>query len=103
MSPELETLDQLQGGDLKLEIIAELYPSQEAFEQGVFGLLYCGDVLLKTVEGDEVPHWRWRELFVERGVREQLRNFKLGITQKGTTVTVTGAADPEGFACAVEP
>jgi hypothetical protein len=39
MSPELETLDQLLGSDLPLEVIAKLFPSEEDFGQGVLGPL----------------------------------------------------------------
>jgi hypothetical protein len=41
-SPELETLDQLLGGDLPLTTIRELYPNDAAFLQGVLGLLKSG-------------------------------------------------------------
>jgi hypothetical protein len=37
MSPELETLDQLLCGELKLRIIASLFATTEAFERGVLG------------------------------------------------------------------
>ena len=83
MSPELETLDQLQGGDLTLEVILKLFPSNEAFERGVLGLLSGGDVLLIAVAGDEVPQWRWRELFMDGMVFEQLGALKLRITPIG--------------------
>ena len=80
MSPELETLDQLHGGDLKLEIVAKLYPSQEAFECGVLGLLSCRDVRLLNCDGEEVPEWQWKELLARRHLFHQL---KLGITTQG--------------------
>ncbi len=83
MSLELEVLDQLQGGDLRLRVIAGLFPSQEAFERGVEGLLSCGDVILSTADGSQVPKWQWRHLFDEHGVFDQLDNFKLAITPQG--------------------
>ncbi|HMH00571.1 MAG TPA: hypothetical protein VK555_04110 [Terriglobales bacterium] len=83
MSPELETLDQLLGGDLSLALILPMYPSQEAFGRGVLGLLSCGDVVLMTTEGVEVPPWRWRKLFSDRIVFQQLENFRLRITPQG--------------------
>jgi len=47
MSHELETLDQLQGGELHLSIVATLFPSTGVFRRAVMGLLSCGDVILK--------------------------------------------------------
>ena len=83
MSPELETLDQLLGGQLALSIIRNVYPDDEAFRQGVHGLLNTGDVRLLTSDGSEVPAWRWRELFVEGAVMEQLDLLSLDITGDG--------------------
>ena len=59
-APELETLDQLLGGDMPLTVIAKLYSSPEAFRTGIRGLLSCVDVLLLDTEGNGVPTWRWR-------------------------------------------
>jgi hypothetical protein len=83
MTPELETLDQLQGSDLPLEIILRLFPDAEAFRRGVMGLIACGDVRLMTVGGIEVPTWRNRELFVDGIVMQEMRNLKLSITERG--------------------
>jgi hypothetical protein len=60
MTPELETLDQLQGSDLPLEIILRRFPDADAFRRGVMGLIACGDVCILTVGGIEVPAWRHR-------------------------------------------
>ncbi|HTD21075.1 MAG TPA: hypothetical protein VK738_00310 [Terriglobales bacterium] len=83
LSLELETLDQLLGGDLPLTLIRELYPNAQAFMQGTFGLLSNGDVRLLTIDEAEVPKWRWRELFVNGVVMNELENMKLKITDKG--------------------
>lgn len=83
MTPELETLDQLQGSDLPLEIILRLFPDADAFRRGVMGLITCGDVCLLTVGGIEVPAWRHRELFVDGLVMQEMRNLKLSITAHG--------------------
>ena len=55
LSPELETLDQLQGGDLSLELVAKLFPSFDDFRRGVQGMLSSGDVVLTAQDGSEVP------------------------------------------------
>jgi hypothetical protein len=84
MSAELETLDQLLGGDLPLKVIRNLYPDEEAFRQGVLGLLSCGDVCLLMSDQTPVPGWRWRELFVAGKVMHELGDMKLSLTAQGT-------------------
>lgn len=83
LSPELETLDQLVGGDLQLPIIRRLYPDTQAFMRGVLGLLSSGDVCLITNDGSNVPQWRWRELFVNGAVMNSLSDLALKITEQG--------------------
>jgi hypothetical protein len=83
MSPELETLDQLLGGDLSLAIVRDLYPDTEAFSVGLTGLLSNGDVCLYDLDGSEVPDWQWHELFRDGSVVSNLANLKLKITQQG--------------------
>jgi hypothetical protein len=72
-SPELETLDQLLGGDLPLEVISKLFLSREAFDKSILGLLSGGDVVLVTLSGDEVPDWRWRKVFSGVGFNNSSR------------------------------
>lgn len=83
MTPELETLDQLLCGDLPLKVIQELYPDADHFRRAVLGLLSCGDVRLLSMDQSEVPTWRWRELFVEGAVVDELPSLKLSITPQG--------------------
>jgi hypothetical protein len=83
MTPELETLDQLLGGDLPLKVAQDLYPDAHHFRLGVLGLLSCGDIRLLTTDQAEVPPWRWRELFVEGMSITELGNMKLSITAQG--------------------
>jgi len=83
MTPELETLDQLLGGDLPLSVVRNVYPDSEAFRRGVLGLLSCGDVCLLAGDRTVVPAWRWRELFVESTVVDELGNMRLRITAQG--------------------
>jgi len=82
-TPELETLDQLLGGDMPLTVIATLYSTADAFHKGVQGLLSCGDVLLLDAAGNSVPQWRWREIFAPGSETEQLRHLRLRLTPEG--------------------
>lgn len=82
MSPELETLDQLLGGDLSLSVILDIYPDTDGFLRGVYGLLNSGDVLL--LERDTVvPEWRWRELCANGNILDILKAATLSITEQG--------------------
>jgi hypothetical protein len=82
MSLELETLDQLLGGDMPLAVIRGLYPDDETFAVGIHALLRNGDVRL-FCEETEVPQWRWRELFQAGGVDEEMPRLRLEITDQG--------------------
>lgn len=82
MSPELETLEQIVDSDMSLQIVRSLYPSDQAFTQGVLGLLRSGDVRL-LVAGEETPKWRWRVLFEEGSVLQELSRFTLAVTEQG--------------------
>ena len=84
MSAELETLDQLLGGDLPLKVIRNLYADEEAFRQGVLGLLSSGDVCLLMRDQKQVPPWLWRELFGAGKVTHELGDMKLSLTAQGT-------------------
>jgi hypothetical protein len=62
MSPELETLDQLVGGDLPLRVIYDLFPDDIRFESGMSSLLRSGEIRLLAEDGAELPQWKWREV-----------------------------------------
>jgi hypothetical protein len=61
VSPELETLDQLLGGDMPLAVIRQLYGDAAGFVRGLGGLLATGEVRLVAADGAAVPAWQWRE------------------------------------------
>jgi hypothetical protein len=83
LTPELETLDQLLAGDLRLAVIRELYPDDVAFLRGVLGLLNCGDACLLSDDQDEIPMWQWRQLFNEGAALKRLVELNLRITEQG--------------------
>jgi len=57
-SPELETRDQLLGGELSLTAIQSVYPNTAAFLRDIPGLLSSGDVCLMKTDKTEVPDWQ---------------------------------------------
>ena len=83
-SPEIETLDQLLGGELSLTVIRRLFPDQGTFAQGTMGLIATGDACLVASAGGDVPLWRCSELFADpRFLEKDLDKFQLRITDQG--------------------
>jgi hypothetical protein len=81
MSPELETLDQLLGGEMPLEVFMRIYPDRPAFDRGILGLLKSGHVRLLQ-DRAEVPSWQWSEI-INRPLADQISGFYLEITEDG--------------------
>ena len=82
MSPELETLDQLLGGDLSLKVVKQLFDDTDAFEEGVLGLLKSGDVELIAPAAGAVPQWQWQQVLSE-GRSSECNLLHLKITSQG--------------------
>ena len=62
MTPELEVLDQLVGGDLTLAVIADLFPDQDRCRQAIGAMLKAGEVCILDAQGQALAAWRYREL-----------------------------------------
>jgi hypothetical protein len=83
MSPELETLDQLLGGDVPLSVVRTLYPDDPTFTRSIHAMLRAGDVRLLSADGVDVPPWTWRELFSDGKVWQEILRFTLSATEQG--------------------
>jgi len=83
MSPELETLDQLLGGELWLKTVFSIYPDENSFVRGVLALLSSGDVCLQRSDGSDVPEYQWKQLFRDGSLLNDLEDFRLKITEQG--------------------
>ena len=81
MSPELETLDQLLGGDLTLAVIRGLFETDEGFVRAILAMLDAEEILLYA-DGIEAPRWRWREMLSARG--------QSGLAEPRVTITEAG-------------
>jgi hypothetical protein len=81
MSPELETLDQLLGGDLTLAVVRGLFETDERFVRAVLAMLDAGEIRLYA-NGVEVPRWRWRDMLSAPG-QSGLAEPRLTITEAG--------------------
>jgi hypothetical protein len=62
MSSELEVLDQLLGGDMRVSILLGCFASPMHAQKGIRGLLENGDVRLLSETGEELPRPEWRSL-----------------------------------------
>jgi hypothetical protein len=81
-SLELETLEQLQGGEQRLSVIRQVFASDERFVQAIAGLLREGDVML-LADGAVVPEWKVQALFRDKELFRNLGNYTLRLTDQG--------------------
>jgi hypothetical protein len=58
MSPELETFDQLLGGDLPLAVVRSIFPDGDRFVRAILAMLECKELRLLLSDGTDVPHWQ---------------------------------------------
>ena len=82
-SPELELLDQLLGGDLPLNVIADLFPDLRRCRQAVGAMQEAGEISILDSAGQPVPMWRYRELECEPGFWAEGTLFQMTITEVG--------------------
>ncbi len=84
MSPELDTLDQLQGGNMPLSVVRLVYPDDQRFASSIHAMLVCGDVSLRDERGELIPSWRWRELFSDGVWIGDQSRLSLELTEQGS-------------------
>jgi len=82
-SPELETLDQLQAGDLPVAIVRRLFDDDNRFARGVEAMRCDGQIQLLTAEGHAVPKWQWREFLNTVAGQSEPSGHMLSMTMKG--------------------
>ena len=83
MSPELETLDQLLGGDLPLTLIRGLFNDKERFVHAVVAMLDADELQLLKPDEMEVPRWLWRAVLNEASGLPAENDYRLSITEVG--------------------
>lgn len=62
MSPELETLDQLLGGDLPVPAVRSLFADSARFVNAVLAMLKAGEIVLLDADGQSIPEWGWSRM-----------------------------------------
>lgn len=83
MTPELEVLDQLLGGDLSLTTIADLFPDQDRCRRAIGAMLKAGEVRILDAGGQELPAWRYREVEAAPDTWSKATTYRLSITDAG--------------------
>jgi hypothetical protein len=83
MTPELEVLDQLVGGDLSLAVIADLFPDQDRCRQAIGAMLKAGEVCILDAQGQALAAWRYRELEDAPDTWSKATAYRLSITDAG--------------------
>jgi hypothetical protein len=79
-SPELDTLDQLCGGPLSLNVVAMIFSDDARCAHSLERMVDDGHVYLMTRDGELVQRWQLRELFQDR---EAWDRYTVNITTKG--------------------
>jgi hypothetical protein len=83
MSPELEVLDQLQGGDMPLRVVASLFPDEAHARRAIAAMLAAGELKLVDAEGAALPPRQLRELERQPGSWRADTRYRLAITAAG--------------------
>ncbi len=83
MSPELETLDQLLGGDLPVAVVRSFYPDDERFILATLAMLNAGEIALLDAERVEVLKWDWPRFLTKSHDRCRLKLLDRGIERIG--------------------
>ena len=81
--PELDVLDQLQGRDMPLAIMASLFPDMEKAKRSIGAMIRDGEVILLDDAGAIVADWRWAEIEREPDAWLAASEYRLRITDLG--------------------
>lgn len=66
-SAELETLDQLLGGEMSLAVIREVFENNEHFERAILAMLHNQDIRLFRTDWSEIASWEWSRILGDSG------------------------------------
>jgi hypothetical protein len=87
MSPELEILDQLLGGDMPLAVIRQVcHQDSDRRSHSIGMMLRDGVIELVNAKGETVLPWRRRELLNAESIWEQGSGYYLRLTKTGARI-----------------
>ncbi len=78
MSPELDLLDQLLGGDLSTDVCRSIFDDDERFVHAALQMLSAGEIVLLDEDGTEIPKWKRAEI-----LQSNTENARVRITDIG--------------------
>ena len=81
--PELDVLDQLQGRDMSLAVMAGLFPDEARAKRSIGAMIRAREIELLDSSGAVVPDWRWDEIERELGAWLAASEFRLRLTDSG--------------------
>jgi hypothetical protein len=84
LTPELEVLDQLLGGDLPLHVVAALFDDSERCDRAIAAMIAAGEVRVLDSARAPVPLWRVRELRSQPEFWAAASGYRLEITDAGS-------------------
>jgi hypothetical protein len=83
MSLELEVLDQLEGGDMPLSVVASLFPDEAHARRAITALIAAGEIGLLAAEGAVLASWHLRDLERQPASWRTDRRHRLALTDAG--------------------
>jgi hypothetical protein len=83
MSPELELLDQLQGGDMPLGVLVALFPDESHARRAIKAMLLAGELELLDSQVGRVAAWQLLELEAQSNPWRTETRYRLAITDAG--------------------
>jgi hypothetical protein len=83
VTPELEVLDQLLGGDMPLDVLARLFPDTGRFAHAFSKMIQAGEVRLADATGKPIPLWRFQELDRSGDLVAAAVTIRVSVTEVG--------------------
>lgn len=81
MSPELEMLDQLLGGDLPVSEVRSLFDNNDRFVHAALAMLNADEIRLIDGDANDVPKWKSVEALKSNSGSERIRITDGGINR----------------------
>lgn len=78
MSPELEMLDQLLGGNLPVAVVRSCFTDDQRFVHAALLMLNAREIKLLDEDGTDIPKWKWSEI-----LKSNTGNPRVQITDGG--------------------
>jgi hypothetical protein len=90
MSPELDVIEQLAGGDLPLPIICGLFDEDDRAKRALANYISKGVVLFISDREGVLPRWKCEEILRQAVHLDRHTEVRVSLTDKGAKVLETG-------------